>query len=69
MQGSTMYLGTDGMLPGQGSFLLDHRPRARRFHEQQRDRDLVEREESRRDAAERLSRQVDPAGLARGRAL
>ena len=55
MQGSTMYLGTDGTLPGQGSFLLDHRARARGLHEQQRDRDLVEREESRRDAAERLS--------------
>ena len=51
MQGSTMYLGTDGTLPSQGSFLLDHRPRARRLHEQQRDRDLVEREEPRRDAA------------------
>ena len=51
MQGSTMYLGTDGQLPGQGSFLLIIGHVHAGLHEQQRDRDLVEREESRRDAA------------------
>ena len=69
MQGSTMYLGTDGMLPEPRLVLADHRPRARRFHEQQLDRDLVERAEPCRDAGKRISRQVDFAGLARGRGL